>query len=125
MPTEVTPVKLLDDIPSNAASDSDIHDTSARSSNVLNASDCSNIPNTEQVITLRDIMKAINICNSSVNSLLHNLEGIRGDISLLRQDIHTIKERIMGAEERISALEDSLQIFMKTLKKYYPCMALV
>lgn len=112
---EATTWNQPDEILSNVASESDLHDTSAKSSNTLNTSNRSNI---EHVITLTDIMKAINICNSSVNSLSRNLEGMREDINLIRQDMHTFKERMSGAKERISTLEDSLQIVMK-LRKWY------
>lgn len=42
-------------------------------------------------------MNAINICNSSVNSLSRNLERMKEDLSLIRQDMHTFKERMSGA----------------------------
>lgn len=102
-----------DDTMSNAASESDLHDTSAKFLNTLNTSNSTNI---ENLIMMTDKMKAINICNSSVISLSRNVEGMKEDLSMIRQDMHTFKERLSGAEERISALKVSIQTVIKSDK---------
>lgn len=62
-----------DDAVSKEASENASCNNAAKSINIVNTAE------TDHVITLTDILQAITTCNSFVNILSHNLEGMRRD----------------------------------------------
>lgn len=58
--------------------------------------------------TLADILRAVNNCTASVNTLKEQFGGLREDVSLLRQDMQKIRERTTAVESRVSDMEDQL-----------------
>lgn len=100
-----------DDAMSNSAPENVLCNNTLKSSNIFNTSD------TEHIITLTDIMKPITTCNSSVNILSRNLEGMREDLTSIRQDMKTFKKRMSAAEERLSTVEDSLHTAVNSNKR--------
>lgn len=58
--------------------------------------------------TLADILRVVNKCTASVNTLQEQFGGLREDVSLLRQDWQKIQEHTMAVESRISNMEDQI-----------------
>lgn len=58
--------------------------------------------------TLAMILKAVNKCTASVNTLQERFGGLKEEVSLIRQDLQKIRERTTAAESRISEIEDKL-----------------
>lgn len=58
--------------------------------------------------TLSQILRAVNLCTASVNTVKDRLGGLTEEVSLMRQDMQKIRERTTAAESRISDLGDKL-----------------
>lgn len=106
-----------DDIAKHAASESDSHDVRVKPAKKLNTSISPNSPNTERTITLTNITKAINTCNSSVNILAHNLEGMREDINPFRQDMQTIMKSEKKNTQQLSLYDSRLEDLENHLRR--------
>lgn len=50
--------------------------------------------------TLADILRTVNNCTVSVNTLKEQFGGLREDVSLMRQDMQNIRERTTAVESR-------------------------
>lgn len=62
--------------------------------------------------TQADILRTVNKCAASVNTLKEKFGGLREAVALIRQDLHTVKERTTAAESTISDLEDQLPLLI-------------
>lgn len=58
--------------------------------------------------TLRDVLLAVNKCNTSLSSLTIQMGTLKEDVGLIRQNIQKIKERTTAVETRVSEVEDQL-----------------
>lgn len=58
--------------------------------------------------TLANILRAVNSCTASINTLKDQFGGLRGDVSLLCQDLQRIQERTTAMESRVSDVENQL-----------------
>lgn len=66
--------------------------------------------------TLRDILWAVTICNSSIAALTREVKGIKVEISLVRQDMQKLKERTSVVEGLFSTLEDKWQPIQRDVR---------
>lgn len=58
--------------------------------------------------TLAGILRVVNNCTASINTLKEQFGGLREDVSLLRQDVQKIHERTTSVESRVSEVEDQI-----------------
>lgn len=68
--------------------------------------------------TLRDVLLAVNQCNTSLSSLTIQMGNLKEDIGLIRQNIQRITERTTAVETRVSDLEDQSGIVQKDTRRH-------
>lgn len=55
-----------------------------------------------------EILRAVNKCTASVNTLKEHFGGLKEEVGLIRQDLLKMRECTTAAESRISDVEDKL-----------------
>lgn len=68
--------------------------------------------------TLRDVLLAVNQCNTSLSSLTLQMGNLKEDIGLIRQNIQRITERTTAVETRVSDLEDQSGVLQKDTRRH-------
>lgn len=67
--------------------------------------------------TLKDVLYAVNRCNSALSSLTLQFEAFKEDITHVRHDIQKVAERATRMETRISGVEDQIVPLQRDTRK--------
>lgn len=68
--------------------------------------------------TLKDVLFAVNRCNTSISSLTVQLEAFKEDITRVRHDIQKVAERTTRVETRVGEVEDQLAPLQKDVRRH-------
>lgn len=85
-------------------------------SNMAAPSIKSNADNIDPEPTLRDILAAVTVCNSSITNLAGEVKSMKMEISFVHQDMQKLHECTSAVEGRISTLEDEWQPLQRDVK---------
>ena len=66
--------------------------------------------------TLAQILKAVNKCTASVQTLLQHFGGLKEEVGLIRHDFQKIRERTTAVESRVSEVEDRMAPLVRELQ---------
>lgn len=67
--------------------------------------------------TLKDVLLAVNRCNTALSSLTVQFEGFKEDITRVRHDIQKVVERTTRVETRVSEVEDQIAPLQRDTRK--------
>ena len=66
--------------------------------------------------TLAQILKAVNKCTASVQTLQQHFGGLKEEVGLIRHDFQKIRERTTAVESRVSEVEDRMAPLIRELQ---------